>query len=488
MAQPATSLADGPAPTREQWLAAASRALKGAPLDSLITRTVEGLEIEPLYGPDPMPGRTAVQARCPRGEPAWDIRAAVAHADPAAANAQILEHLAGGASSVLLKLDPAGLSGCAVTSAADMKRALEGVVLEAATVALDAGFLGRSAAGWLAEAARGSPAARLNFHLDPLTAFAEAGASPGPMQSHIEAAAADAAGLARIHPEASLFLASGLAVHEAGGPAALELAVMTASALAYAKALAAAGLMLEQAFGAVTLGLAVDGECLTSVARLRAARDLWGRLTSACGAPVPARIEARGSRRMLTAMDPWTNLIRLTAAGFAAAVGGADAVALPPFTDPLGAPAALARRLSPNIQLILMHECGLGHVSDPLAGAWAVEALTEALAREAWGLFQEIERQGGALAALESGFIAERTAATREAREAAIADERLPILGVTLFPEILPTPIGVDAIDAAAFAKPAPDVGLPGPDSRCPPLRPWRLAETAETLVRDLIP
>ena len=187
-------------------------------------------------------------------------------------------------------------------------------------------------------------------------------------------------------------------------------------------------------------------------------------------------------------MDPWTNLIRLTAAGFAAAVGGADAVALPPFTDPLGAPAALARRLSPNIQLILMHESGLGHVSDPLAGAWAVEALTEALAREAWGLFQEIERQGGALAALESGFIAERTAATREAREAAIADERLPILGVTLFPETLPTPIGALDIDAAAFAKPAPDVRLPGPDSRCLPLRRWRQAETAETLVRDLIP
>ena len=252
-----------------------------------------------------------------------------------------------------------------------------------------------------------------------------------------------------------------------------------------AKALADAGLPLQAGFARIVLGLSVDAEVLTAVAKLRAARRIWMRIAAACGVDEPARIEARSSRRMLTAADPWTNLLRLALAGFAGAVGGSDAVVLGAFTDALGRPAERARRLARNTQLILLEEAGLGRLADPAAGAWALEALTDQLSRQGWSFFQAIERQGGLSAALMSGFISGEIAKTCAAREAELEEGRRPILGVTDFPDPEPLPVEVEP---TVVGRPAPDVSLPGPDSRCPPLEPVRLSAIAEQVTGDLEP
>jgi methylmalonyl-CoA mutase len=235
---------------------------------------------------------------------------------------------------------------------------------------------------------------------------------------------------------------------------------------------------MDQALRAVMLGLAADQHVFISIAKLRAARDIWARFSAACGAPVPARIEARSSGRMLTRADGWTNLPRLACAGFAAAVGGADAIVLDAFTASLGPPTVLARRLSRDIQLILMEESHLGRVDDPAGGSWFVEALTDRLARDGWSAFQAIEARGGIIPALTSGFIAEEIAGVRGEREAAVKDGRAPILGVTLHAAPGQSPPQTEtAVDAPARA---PTPRPPGADSRCPPLTPWRIAEAAE--------
>ena len=476
-----TSRSEG-APEGERWLKAVRAVLKGEPLESLIHHTVEDQEIRPLYGPGPVAGRLRPRAQ----DGGWDVRGLAAHPDPDGANVQILDDLEGGATSAILAIDPEGAAGCRVWSAGDLAHALQGVAPEAATIALDAGFLGVRCAEWLAGLAKASPAAKLAFHLDPLSAFAQAGSSPGPIEAHVAAAAETDAQLSQAYPAATTFLASGRTVHEAGGSIAQELGVMAASALAYAEASTGAGLEVGPAFGGIVLGLSVDGDVLQSIAKLRAARDIWDRITAACGAPAPARIEARGSRRMLTAMDPWTNLIRLTAAGFAAAAGGADAIVLPPYTDDLGPPDDRARRLSRNIQLILMEESHLGQVNDPAAGSWCIEQLTDDFAREGWAVFQAIEAQGGIADALQSGFISNSVEAVRLAREAAIADGALAILGVTLHPDPGVRPPPVPRFEPAPSMGPAPDPRLPGPDSHCPPLPPIRIAHTAELIAAEL--
>ena len=469
--------ADFPPAARADWLALVEKTLKGAGLASLAGRTPDGLAVEPLYTADDAPVAAAFPTAPRDGERAWDIRAAIAHPDPAHANAQILEALAGGASSILITIDPAGVEGVAIGSGQALEGLLEGVALDIAPIALDAGFLGAGCAEWLAAAAKASPAAGPAFHLDPLTAFAATGASPGPIESHLIAGAGLAARLAETYPKASLYRASGRVVHEAGGTPAQELAFAAAAALSYAKALVRAGLAIEAAFARVTLGLAVDGDALASIAKLRAARLIWTRITGACGVAGRARIEALSSRRMLTRADPWTNLVRLTAAGFAAVVGGADAVVLGAFTDAIGLPTAQARRLARNTSLILMEEAHLGRVADPMAGTWAVEALTADLARAAWTRFTAIEAAGGLAEALRAGLIVGQIDEARANLKAALACGETKIVGVTDFPG---GAVGAVAIEPdAKISAQAPDPRLPGPDSHCPALVPIRLEALA---------
>src|SRR5262245_63678652 len=116
---------------------------------------------------------------------------------------------------------------------------------------------------------------------------------------------------------------------------------------------------------------------------------------------------------MMTRRDPWVNMLRATMAVFAAGLGGADSFVVLPFTAALGLPDRFARRMARNSQLILIEESNLARVTDPAAGSGAIEDLTGALCRSAWGLFQEIEAAGGAAAALAAGLIQRKVAAVR---------------------------------------------------------------------------
>jgi len=464
-----------PPATHEAWTALVEKTLKGAPLPEA---HVGGVTVKALYTAEDA-GPPVAPAMAPRdADRPWDVRTSITHPDPARANAEALAGLEGGAASILVRIDPTGQSGVAIGSAEAMARVLDRIEPEMATIALDAGFLGPKTADWLGAAAKASPAAKLAFHLDPFGALAEAGASPGPLEAHLIFAATVAARLTETYPAASLFLASGRVVHEAGGEAALELGFSASAAVAYAKALVRADLTMQQAFARITLGLAADQDYFLTIAKLRAARAIWVRITEACGVAAPATIEARSSGRMLSRMDAWTNMLRLTVAGFGAAAGGADAIVLGTFTDALGPPGDLARRQSRNAQLVLMEEAGLGRVVDPGGGAWAIEAMTDQLARAGWAAFQAIEAEGGLLASLTSGRIAAEAAASLAARRAALADKSDQMIGVTVFPSADKTPVPVETVKMKAAD--APSARLPGPDSRCAPLTPARLAEPFE--------
>ncbi|PIB94578.1 methylmalonyl-CoA mutase family protein [Caulobacter sp. FWC2] len=461
-------------------MALVEKTLKGQSFDDALTvKTPDGLTIQPLYtAEDGVAVARDLRARDP--DRPWDLRTRAAHPDPLHTAKDVLTDLENGAASVLLQIDPAGVNGVAVGSADDLSNALSGVMLDLAPVALDAGYLGPKAADWLGALAKAAPNAPLAFHLDPLTAFAQSGASPGPIESHVFSAATVGSRLAQTYVRASLFLATGRAAYEAGGSNTEELAMMAASALAYAKALVRQGLSMEDAFGRIVLGVSLDGEYFTGVAKVRAAKAIWARLAQACGVTVPPTIEARSSRRMLAKADAWTNLLRLTSAGFAGAVGGADVILLDAFTDAIGLPTAFARRQARNTQLVLMEESNLGRVADPAGGAWYLDSLTDQMARAAWDGFQAIEGAGGIVKALESGLIADAVAKTCDAQQADFADKSRKILGVTVFLNADDKTPEVETPDAAAFAVAGPDVRLPGPDSHCPALTPVRFAAAFE--------
>lgn len=445
----------------DAWRALVAKTLGDKPFESLTKSTAEGLPIAPLYAGAEQPA--AFPPRPFDTERPWDVRTLSAHPDPARVNAELLSDLEGGAASVIIK-------GHASPDA--LARALNNVIVELAPVGLDAGFLGPQAADALHAVAKASPGAKLNLNFDPLSAFAEAGGSPGPIESHLVSAATAAVRHAQTYPQAQLFLASGRVAHEAGGGEALEVAVAACAAITYAKSLARAGLPVPEAFARITLGLTADADYFLTIAKLRAARAVFARLATASGAEAGVRVEARSSRRMLTAKDAWTNMIRLTSAGFGAAVGGADAVVLGQFTDALGLPTAFGRRQSRNTQLVLMEEAGVGRVTDPGAGSGYLESLTDQIARAAWDRLQAIEAAGGLANALSSGLVA------RDIEAAVIARGDPKILGVTAFPPMDEAAVELESGAPAALDPTA--ARLPGPDGACPPLKPMRLAEKHE--------
>jgi methylmalonyl-CoA mutase len=128
--------------------------------------------------------------------------------------------------------------------------------------------------------------------------------------------------------------------------------------------------------------------------------------------------------------------LRTTIATFAAAIGGADAVTVLPFTAACGLADAFARRVARNTQLVLIEEAGIARVADPSAGTGWSEQLTDALCRAAWALFQEIEAAGGAAAALEQGLIQRKVAVARAERERAVATRKDALVGANEFPDL----------------------------------------------------
>ena len=209
-------------------------------------------------------------------------------------------------------------------------------------------------------------------------------------------------------------VADGRIIHNAGGSEAQELAFALASAVAYLRALEAGGHALDAARRMIYFRLAADADQFLTLAKFRAVRRLWARVEEACGlAPEPVFVAAETAWRMMTRRDPWVNVLRTTMAVFAAGLGGADSIAVFPFTAALGLPDAFARRLARNTQLILLEESSLAKVADPAAGSGGIEDITDRLCEAAWALFQEIEATGGTAAALEAGLIQDKVAAVR---------------------------------------------------------------------------
>jgi methylmalonyl-CoA mutase len=185
---------------------------------------------------------------------------------------------------------------------------------------------------------------------------------------------------------------------------------------------------------AVALTLPAGQDMFITIAKFRAARLLWSRILAASGLANDAiTIHGETSWRMMTALDPHSNILRTTASVFGAALGGADRITVLPFSLAQGLPDEFARRIARNTQTILQEESQLWRVSDPASGSGYVENLTTSLCDQAWALFQDIEKEGGIVRALDSGRIQSLIAGRRQERLARIAAKSETIIGVTAY-------------------------------------------------------
>ncbi|MBA3068144.1 MAG: methylmalonyl-CoA mutase [Hyphomonas sp.] len=495
-----------PEATEADWLREVEKALKGKGAETLTRKTADGVGIKALYRESDFAGASdplGVPGAAPflRGKTAapdkwlpWDIRQSFAHPSPAQTNAEILRDLERGVSSIELHIDGTGANGVQLCSADDFKTALAGVDAAIAPVALESGRgMGARTAGLLGQWADGEGNAaqlKLDFNMNPLGALAKTGRIEGGLDAAFAKTGALAAALTARFPAANLLRMDATLVHEAGGSEAQELGALIASAIDTLRRLDGA-LDAKTAAGRMVFAVALDANYGVGIAKLRAARRLWARCLEALGLETaPMRLQAITSARMLTKYDPWTNMLRGTAAAFAGAVGGADILTVRAFNEALGLPEELGRRIARNTQVIAMEESQLGRVADATGGAWFTETLAEDLAKAAWEEFQKIESEGGYAASLMAGAFQARVATVRETRAKDIARRKIPLTGISEYP--LLEEIGAPVADVAApRAKSVSDAGLKhfvkalpagGADVVAAALEPVRLAAPFEAL------
>jgi methylmalonyl-CoA mutase N-terminal domain/subunit len=252
------------------------------------------------------------------------------------------------------------------------------------------------------------------FNADPLGTLMRDGALPQAVDVALLDMTDLAAWTASHLPNVRSVRVSTAVYHHAGADSVQDLAFAVGTAVEYLRAMAATGLEFNTGVRQITFHETVGSRFFQAIAKLRALRKLWAKAIEPCGADAQAasglRVIVETSRRVVTHRDPWVNLLRNTAATFAGAVGGADAIITLPMDVAVGLSDESARRLARKTQLILQEECHLNQTVDPAGGSWFLESLTDEMAGKAWSLFQQIEGQGGMIKAATGGWIRDLSA------------------------------------------------------------------------------
>lgn len=437
-----------PNATDADWRAAAEAGLPPSlSIESLTTETPEGFRLQPLYSaghgarlqhqhtaPGAPPG---VRGGSARARP-WLIVEASAQADPLAANDELRAGVAAGGTAISLLpdaatlrcLDPGlapaalvGRGGCSLAGSEDFEAALAGIPVDSMPLLLQCGVRSLPLAALLLAALRrrgaNLGALRGAVGADPLAWLAATGSLPATPAQLYDEQAVWLRWCRQQTPGLDAILLDGGVWHEAGANAVQELACSLANAAAGLREMSARGVAIDEAASGMSLGLAIGGDFLMELAKLRAARLLWSQLVEAFGGAAGAqrlKLHARTSRRNKSALDCWNNMLRSTREALTGAVGGCDSLWIEPFDALLRPANAFSRRHARNQQLILQHEVGLARLQDPAGGSWTLEVLTDWLAGEAWTAFQRIEAAGGLLAALLAGSVQREIAASAQQR------------------------------------------------------------------------
>ena len=460
--------------TYEEWRQAAEDSLKGAPFDKkLVTTTPEGIKLQPIYNqsdldahavPESWPGLPPFgRGRLAAGykKQPWLIAQELSSGCVEKFHTALKSDLMRGQTAVAILPDAAtrhgkdpdeaasgevGVCGLSLSTLDDATRALGGIDFHAAPILTFAGASALPLAGLL-QAAAGENGLAGSILADPLTEWARDGKLPISLDDAYSEMVTLSKwgvlnGIRTVGIQANLWA-------DAGGTAVEELAFGIATGAAYFRILGAAGIADEDIAPRFVMGLSLGSNLFMQIAKFRAARLLWDRMTTAFGVkPSPIFLHGRSSIFNKSVLDAHTNMLRATAEGFAGVIGGVDSMHLSPFDEPARTPDAFSTRIARNIHVILAEECGFAEVADASGGSWYVESLTIELAKKAWSLFQDVEKHGGMAVSLREGFPQSAVAGSAKSRLDAVSKRRESLIGVNLFPNPSETPLAPVENDA----------------------------------------
>ena len=248
---------------------------------------------------------------------------------------------------------------------------------------------------------------------------------------------------------------SGYHIREAGSTAAQELAFTIANGIAYCEAAVAAGLSPDDFGERLSFFFNAHNHFVQEVAKFRAARRLWARIMrDRFGATNPRaqalRFHAQTGGSTLTAQQPENNIVRVAIQALSAVAGGAQSIHTNAYDEALALPTEQSARIALRTQQLLAHEAGGTDTADPFGGAYFVEALTDELERAATELLERIDELGGAVAAVEQGFVqGEIEQAAFRYQQEIESGERV-VVGVNRYVEAETEPIELHRLDPEA--------------------------------------
>ncbi len=256
----------------------------------------------------------------------------------------------------------------------------------------------------------------------------------------------------RVLPRWNPISISGYHIREAGATAPQELAFALSDGLAYVEAALRAGLQLEEFAPRLSFFFNVGNDFMEEVAKFRAARRLWSDLMAERFAAPPGRcrqlrFHAQTGGATLTAQQPLNNVVRVALQGLAAVLGGAQSLHTNSYDEALALPSEQAATLALRTQQLIAYESGVARVTDPLGGSHLLEELTERLAEEARELVSEVDRRGGAVAAIEQGFYQQQIQESAYRHQQLVESGERVIVGLNRFQDRVPVEVPIMEID-----------------------------------------
>jgi methylmalonyl-CoA mutase N-terminal domain/subunit len=452
-------------PDLDRWLAGTyARARAAAPERRDSFRTASGIELRPLYGGSPgggFPGEypftRGARATMYRGQ-LWTMRQYAGFSSARETNRRFKSLLASGQTGLSTAFDlptqigydsdhplareEAGLVGVPVNSLRDVERLFEGIPLGEVSTSMTINATACVILALYCALARKQkvPLEKLRGTVqnDILKEYAARGNYRFPAGPSMRLCTDLLAWSARELPQWNPISISGYHIREAGSTAVQELAFTLSNGRAYVRAAVEAGLAVDAFASRLSFFFNAHNQLFEEVAKFRAARRMWARiLREEFGAKDPRscvlRFHAQTAGSMLTSQQPEGNVVRVAIQALAAVLGGAQSLHTNSLDEALGLPTEKTATIALRTQQILAYESGVADVVDPLGGSPFVESLTDELERRALLLMAEVESRGGAVAAIDSGFVQREIHKSALAWQKAVESGDQVVVGVNRF-------------------------------------------------------
>jgi len=334
-----------------------------------------------------------------------------------------------------------GKVGVAIDSLEDMERLFAGIRLEEISTSMTinaTGFI--LLALYIALAKKqGADLKQLSGTIqnDILKEYAARGTFIYPPQPSMRLITDIFAWCSREVPKWNTISISGYHIREAGANAVQELAFTLSNGKAYLKAALDQGLDINVFARRLSFFFNAHNHLFEEVAKFRAARRMWAQITQSLGATDPKaqmlRFHTQTGGSTLTAQQPHNNIVRVAVQTLAATMGGTQSLHTNGFDEALSLPTEEAARIALRTQQVIGYESGVADTVDPLAGSFYVEALTNEVEAKAWELINRIDAMGGAVSAIEQGFVQDEIARSAYKYQQEVENGEKIIVGVNKF-------------------------------------------------------